>query len=214
MSESERDKLADSISPKEFIEGFRKGDPRVVHLLYERYFVRLCDYCYHFLGNSFDAEDIVSATFEKLLTVYRKKRRVGKSFNGIEDIESYLYTAARNRCFNMLQQKKKQRQIRLKLSENAYCTEDLLDLEYHRGLADLTLLKTIYKLDQRSIQVLRKIYFEDMSYEEIAIDMKISRATVSNLRQQGINILAKQLPRLDVISLVWSPAMLLFLAIS
>ncbi len=199
MVEGEKEMVAAGLSQDEFIAGFRKGDPRVIHFIYETHFVRLCDFCFYFLGNSFDAQDIVSDIFEKLLTVDRKNKVIGKSFTDMNDVVNYLYVAARNNCFNVLEQRKRKRQINLDVTERKYANEEELDLECHRGLADLKLLETVYKLNQRSVKVLRKLYFEDMSYEQIAAEMNITRSTVGNLRQQGINLLAKKLNREDFI---------------
>lgn len=205
MSEREKDNLLSSLSEEEFIALFRQGDSRVIHGIYQLYYVRLCDFCYYILGNcsnSSDAQDIVSDVFERLLTVDRNNREIGQSLRGRDDIANYLYVAVRNQCSKVVRgskRSKKREEVYEKTTRKEYILEDELDLEYDRGLADKTLLETVYRLNQRSIQVLLKIYFEDMSYEEIATEMNITRSTVGSLRQQGINLLAKILNKEDYV---------------
>ena len=200
MMESEGDRLVAGYPENELIAGFRRRDPKAIHVIYELHFVKLCDWCYYVVGNVFDAQDIVSDIFEKLLTGHDGNKPIGASFNSLDDIANYLYVAAKNKCFTFLERSKRKQQVHqtlIKEDMRDYTVNDELDFEYARGLADLKLLETIHHLPQRSILVLRKIYLEDLSYEEIAKEMGISRATVSNLRQQGINILAKILNRED-----------------
>ncbi len=201
--ESEGDGLVAGYPENELIAAFRRRDPKAIHAIYELHFVKLCDWCYYVVGDASDAQDIVSDIFEKLLASRDSNKLIGASFNSLDDIANYLYVAAKNKCFTFLERSKRKQRIHqalMKEDMRQYTVNDELDFEYARGLADLKLLETVYHLPQRSILVLRKIYLEDLSYEEIAKEMGISKATVSNLRQQGINILAKILNREDFTS--------------
>lgn len=203
MKEAEEGSLVAGYTDGELIEGFRNRDPKVIHILYDLYFVELCDWCYYFIGNSFDAQDIVSDIFERFLSRDGNQKMIGSSFKSLNDIANYLQVAAKSKCFSFLERDKMKRKIHQKVSSQDtgdYSINEQLDFEYTRGLADMKLLETIYNLPYRSIQVLRKIYLEDQSYEQIAIEMGISKTSIGTMRKQGINILAKILNREDFIS--------------
>jgi RNA polymerase sigma-70 factor (ECF subfamily) len=198
MPANEEYRLTGAFSDEEMITGFLQKDPKILDVLYELYFVKLCDFCHCLIGNSVDSQDIVSDLFEMIIS--KKARVKGPVFNTLKDIAGYLHISVRNRAFNYIKKNK----TRLRVHENLksgnlpeYSFNDELDFEYIKGLRDEKLLETLYNLPQRSIQVLRKIYLESMSYDEIATQMNISPSTVSNLRTQGIHILSKILKKDD-----------------
>lgn len=202
MLEKEEPKSISGFSEEEFISKLRKGDADIVHLLYELYFVPLCDFCNCILNNSHDAEDIVSVIFERLLSRAHKRSRIGHSWVNMQDVCNYLYVAARFECFHYRNRRKTKMKHHALFAEGKfqeYDTNSALDFEFHKGLADHKLLGNVYTLTQRSVLVLRKLYLEDKSYDEIAEEMSISKATIGNLRQQGITILAKILNKEDYI---------------
>jgi RNA polymerase sigma factor (sigma-70 family) len=197
MSQNNKAAPMASQSREEMIDGFRKGDPGVIQILYDSHFVALCDYCYFIVGNTCDAQDVVSEVFEKLLGADRKKKEIGQSFLDMNDVVNYLYVAAKNRCINLIGQKKRKHALHQQATDRTYQLDEELDFEYHKNLGDLKLLEKVYSLSHRCIRVLQKLYFEDMSYEEIAAEMNISLGTVSSLRRRGIDVLAKHLNKDD-----------------
>lgn len=196
MSDGVNDSM-DGLSGAALVQGFREGNPAVVGKLYELYFVKLCDYCYYLLDDAKEAEDVVSRIFYRLLL---NDIKVGRELRSLEDIGNYLYVAAKTKCLDVQRRRKTKKVVYKAVSDKPeYGLQEELDLAFAQALGDLKLLETVYKLSYRSIEVLRKLYFENKSHEEIAQEMGIARPTVVALRAKGITILAKILKREDYI---------------
>ena len=61
---SAENRLVVVLSEDELIEGFSRREPEAISALYELYFVKLCDFCFSFIRDAFEAENIVSGLFE------------------------------------------------------------------------------------------------------------------------------------------------------
>jgi RNA polymerase sigma-70 factor (ECF subfamily) len=187
----------DGLPAEDLAKGFREGDRALVSRLYEVYFVKLCDFCYHLLRDSHEAEDVVSHIFERLLC---NDIKVERELHTPDDIANYLYVAAKTRCLNVLERNKKKRIVYNACTEKPqYGDAEKLDLAFAQAVGDAKLLDKVYNLPYRSIEVLRKLYFEDKSHEEIAREMGIAKPTVQNLRVKGLARLLKELNREDFI---------------
>ena len=175
-------------SEAEIIADLLQGKERAFEAIHKRYYKELCSFSFMLTRNTLESQDIASSLFEKLWMRYKEL-----TFNSMNDIAGYLYVAARHMSLNYLRGEKTKTQKHKNIlaeSKEAYdAINDQLDVEYIKALRNLK--ETTYNLPQRSVRVLQMIYFEEKSYDEIAREMEISVNTVSNLRRQGINILAR-----------------------
>jgi len=151
-----------------------------IETIYNEYFVRLCEISYYIVKDSFEAQDIVSSRFESLLS---KPHILSETK---EKVYNYLVTSIKNRSYTYLASNKRHSVI-LKEGPNSPSQ----DLQYASEIYDPKLLNALKKLPHKSIKILRNIYLEGKSYNEIAAESKISHATINNLRDQGIVILSK-----------------------
>jgi RNA polymerase sigma factor (sigma-70 family) len=133
--------------------------------LYRRYGPALCRKCERMLGNRDDAEDIVQGLFVDLL----KK--------GVEEESlAYLYRAATNRCLNLIRNRKKRRAL---LERNT--REQILPARtlLEDNVVGFELLgRLVARLDKRSSEILVYRYLDDLTQDEIAETMNLSRKTV------------------------------------
>jgi RNA polymerase sigma-70 factor (ECF subfamily) len=177
-------------SENELVNGFLHGDEHAFKELHARYFKRLLVFCHGLTNDLHESQDIVSEIFMSLFLRCKKL-----DFKSINDISAYLFVSARHRSLSALQSRsrRKERHGDLHLAdEHAFDTlNDRLDMAFREGLMACKIKETVYGLDQRSVQILRMIYFEDLSYEEISEKMNISINTVRSHRTRGIDILAK-----------------------
>lgn len=153
------------------IRNFSKGDREAIETMYYQYKPSVMRFVLSMVKDAEEAEVIYHNVFLKIL----RKR---KELDSEKSIKSYIFTISKNEVidyFNQLNSDKKkaeefynnriERPVDLKLEEEALMNrlEDAIDL--------LT--------DQRK-KVIQLSYFENLSYQEIAERMLISKNTVKN----------------------------------
>lgn len=79
----------------QLIEEFNKGNKRSFEVIFTELYNRICAYCYRYLQDSQEIEDLVQECF---VTLWNKRA----DFEHINAIKSFLYTSARNKCLNVL----------------------------------------------------------------------------------------------------------------
>lgn len=153
------------------IEKFNKGDREAIEKVYYHYKPSVLRFVLSMVKDAEEAEVIYHNVFLKIL-------RKSKELDSEKSIKSYIFTISKNEVidyFNQLNSNRKkaeeyyinriERPVDLKLEEEALMNklEDAMDL--------LT--------DQRK-KVIQLSYFENLSYQEIAERMLISKNTVKN----------------------------------
>lgn len=134
---------------------------------YARYGRALLRKAERLVGNASDAQDIVQALFVDLW-----------QRNESPDLP-YLYRAITNRCLGFLRDEtNRSRLLRanddvLRGQVRTRCDDRVIDLDL--------LLKLTKTLDERHLQVLCFRYFDDMTHEEVATMVGLSRKTVHKL---------------------------------
>lgn len=133
--------------------------------LYHRYGPALVRKARRLLANDADAQDIVQALFLDLLS---------RDHSSID--LPYLYRAVTHRCLSMLRDHKNRVRL-LALQEpmlrgvvRTRCDDETIGLDL--------LTKVSKQLDARAVEVLVYRYFDDLSQEEIATLLSVSRKTV------------------------------------
>lgn len=128
-----------------------------------------------------DAQDVVQSLFLELLQSAEPERDL-----------SYLYRAVTNRCLNLLRDQRTR--VRL-LSEHDALLRGPVRRSCEQQSIDLQLLgKLVVALDQAHAEVLICHYFDDLSQEEVAELLGVSRKTVG-LRLARIRALVAKLSR-------------------
>ncbi|MFH1469303.1 MAG: sigma-70 family RNA polymerase sigma factor [Pseudomonadota bacterium] len=133
---------------------------------YRRYGPALLRKCERMLGNRPDAEDVVQTLF---IDLYRKGRA---------DVDlPYLYRAATTRCLNRIRDSRRQRELLAQHGDVLLCSGPGLP-EARTVTVDL-LRQLVGGLDERSSEILVFRYLDQMTGDEIADLLGISRRAVT-----------------------------------
>lgn len=153
----------------EIIEKLKAGSEHAFRYLYDKYYYQLNIFTYHIVMCE-ESHDIVHDIFTKLW----EKR---KSLTIDTNLNSYLYTAARNSAFNFLKHNKILDTNRKKLTEAMLFVSDSWCEEEEMLLKNLSEVINQLPPQQKAIIKLR---FEGKSYDEIATELQISLKTINN----------------------------------
>jgi RNA polymerase sigma-70 factor (ECF subfamily) len=133
--------------------------------LYERYGRALLRKAERLLHSRAEAEDIVHGLFVDLLQ--QQRRDVGLP---------YLYRAVTHRCLNLLRDQKTRQRL---LEQQEPALRGPVRLRCEEVVVGLDLLARLTaRLDARSLELLVYLYVDDMSQEEAAELLGISRRAV------------------------------------
>ncbi len=153
---------------------YERGDLRAVNELAEIY-DKIYRYCFYKVRNSEAAEDITQETFLKF---FEHKQRISRG----EDM-AYLYTIARNLCFDHFRKKQT-----AELPED-YPTEDFAE----QSDTKIAVRSALEKLDERQREIIVMRYIGELSVNETAAAAGISRFAVHRLERAALNELKKYL---------------------
>ena len=174
---------------------FRKGDKDAFKALFEKYNRPVFQFCFRFLGNSHDAEDITQDTFIQVF-------QAAPQYEPRSKFSTWLYTIAKNLCLNRL------RAGRRETPDNTCATQDeessrLKDkLNSGNPGPDRQLeQKELSKIVQEAVQALPESIrlplilrrYQDLSYNEIAAIMEISVTAVKLRLHRAKSMLASKL---------------------
>ncbi|WP_244248521.1 RNA polymerase sigma factor [Flavobacterium foetidum] len=166
---------------------FLKEDDQLAYTeIFERYSRILVNHAYKILGNQDEANDVVQEVF---LAVWN--RRADLNITG--SLSSYLYKAVKNRILNHIAHEKV-------VSRYADSISDFIENDY--VFADSKLrekeLESIIKREiellpskMREVFLLRKV--EELSYDEIALQLNITDKTAKQQVYNSLKILREKL---------------------
>jgi len=172
------------------IEACQQGDRDAFRLLFEAYKDRVYSIAFYFFsGDDASANDITQQVFLKLIT------RVGQ-FRSDAEFATWLYRLVTNACMD--EQRKRQRWISFgeavevrgmverRSQEDRYIRLEVAD----------SVRAAIAKLKPKLRMTVLLKYFEDLSYEEMAIVLGCSMGTVASRLNRAHKILARRLAHL------------------
>lgn len=175
-------KYADNI----LLNLLQEDDQRAYAEIFERYCKLLVNHAYKMLGNSDEANDVVQEVF---LSIWNRRSEL--VING--SLSSYLYKATKNRILNHIAHEKV-------VSRYANSISDFIESDYvfadsnlrERELESI-IAKEIALLPEkmREVFLLRKV--EELSYEEIALQLKITDKTAKQQVYNSLKILRAKL---------------------
>ena len=182
----------DQHSEPELIRAICSGESDKFEILYSSYERQIFSYVFNMMNHHRqDTEDVCSAVWIK---AYNKLN----SFNGRHKFFSWIYSIARNSCYDALRKKKRKKQI---------SSDDIETLErpvFH--IEDLNATKEqLYetlkalKKEDKNLLVLR--YIEDYKPKEIAniLNLKVNQVSVRihRAKQRAQNIIQSQYATTD-----------------
>jgi RNA polymerase sigma-70 factor (family 1) len=150
-----------------FLRKASEGDRIAFTTLYTYYFPRLYRFVFFINQSREDTEEILQEVF---LKIWDKK----ESLLRIRSFEDYLFRMAKNKLFDLA---KKNKMIHRLMPQQVQAVSDTTDevtyKEYHR-----VAMEAITHLPERKRTVFLMSVEEDMSLDEIASELKISRSAV------------------------------------
>ncbi|HYH84970.1 MAG TPA: sigma-70 family RNA polymerase sigma factor [Pyrinomonadaceae bacterium] len=179
--------MGESRMSESVIEACKLGDRDAFRQLFERHKDRVYSVAlYFFGGDEATAGDVTQQVFLKLFT------RIGQ-FHGESEFTTWLYRLTTNACVD--EQRKRRRflqfgeGVEVREPRGTFTNEDrLVKAEVAESVKHAV---AALKPKLRVVMLLK--YFEEMSYEEIAAVLGLSKGTVASRLNRGHKILARKL---------------------
>ena len=172
------------------IEACKQGDRDAFRRLFERHKDRVYSVAlYFFGGDEATAADVTQQVFLKLFT------RISQ-FQGEAEFTTWLYRLTTNACVD---EQRKRRRVQ-QFGEDFELSEPREKRTQEESVAKAEVKRSVeravatLKPKLRVVMLLK--YFEEMSYEEIARALGLSKGTVASRLNRGHKILARKLGHL------------------
>jgi RNA polymerase sigma-70 factor (ECF subfamily) len=159
-----------------------EGDKKAFLLLYENYFVSLCLFIRSFGLSKEESEDIVQEVFCKLNKNYSLP-------GNLNAFRSYLYTSAKNKCLNLIRDKKRRKNYEetfYSLQDELLIFDKIVENELYRQMHLF-----ISEMPFQCRNIFRRALNGDTS-EKIALDLNLSVETVKTQRKKAKKILKER----------------------
>lgn len=173
----------------QLIEACRQGDRDAYRALFELYKDRVYSIALHYTGNDPQARDVSQQVFLKLLT------RIDQ-YDGTAAFSTWLYRIVANACIDA--QRRSKHLVFVSDDEGSTLpdapdphpsTEEQLLAHVDESAVRAAVRSLAPKL--RMAVLLR--YYEELSYEEMAVALGVSKGTVASRLNRGHRILAEKL---------------------
>ncbi len=174
--------LAEPELDADILEGCRRGDPQAQRAVFERYRDRVFSIALHFLkGERAAAQDVTQEVFVKVF-------RAAPSFRGDARLSTWLYRIVAYACLDELRRRR-----RLLLFGDMPTAIHPTVPAAEPGEPDADVASAVSRLSAKlRIAVLLR-YFDDLSYEEIALALGVTPGTVASRLSRAHAILAREL---------------------
>ena len=165
------------ISDETAYRRYLDGEEKAADLLVERYGDALTLYINGYLGDIYEAEDLMIEAFSR---IFAKERPV----TGAGAFKAYLYKTARNLA---LRHRKKHRFSCLRLDELSFEPQSdvLADTQLVRSEQRRQLYAALQKLKAEYREALYLVYLEGLSYRNAAAVLGKSETQITNLVHRG-----------------------------
>jgi RNA polymerase sigma-70 factor, ECF subfamily len=159
----------------------REGDLSTLGELYSGYMHLVYGVCLKYLKNREESMDAVMQIFEKLIIEIPKHK--------IENFSSWLHVVTRNHCLMQLRSEKSRNE---RLGE--YMDPGIIFMENEPVVhpvdetepeIDMMLMDCIEKLKEEQKECIRKFYFGNLCYNDIAAELKVDEKKVKSHLQNA-----------------------------
>lgn len=172
---------------KQYYSDIQKGDEVAFNFLFDKYYIRLCNFAMQFSVSKEVSEEIVADVFYKLWE-NRKK-------TNITSIRAFLYTSVKNKALNAI----KSNPLRFNLSVDSLLS---MILDESNDQETSIQFKEELELAEKTIEnmpIKRRIIFklnriDGLKYKEIAEILNISIHTVQNQMVEAVKYMCSQYP--------------------
>ncbi|MFX1704462.1 RNA polymerase sigma-70 factor [Chitinophaga sp. CC14] len=153
------------------LQRLQQGDTEAYITLYDQYYPSLYTYILHFINIPELAEDALQEVFIKIWEI-RERINPELSFSG------YLYRITRNHVFKLMKKISADAALRLQVMQELQQQTEDADTALLWKQYESLLHKAIAQLPPQRQKVFRLCREESKSYEEVAVELGISRNTV------------------------------------
>ncbi|EED26231.1 RNA polymerase sigma-70 factor [Vibrio sp. 16] len=159
------------------MERVKQQDKQAFALVFKHFSPRLKQFTYRHVGNEQVAMEMVQET---LATVWQKSALFN---NEKSSLSTWIFTIARNLCFDMLRrQKGRDQHIHSEdIWPNDYCPPDMV--EHYSPEADRMkeqVVKFLDTLPEAQRKVVQAVYLEDLPHQQVADMLDIPLGTVKS----------------------------------
>lgn len=153
------------------LQRLQQGDTEAYITLYDQYYPSLYTYILHFINIPELAEDALQEVFIKIWEI-RERINPELSFSG------YLYRITRNHVFKLMKKISADAALRIQVMQELQQQTEDADTRLLWKQYESLLHKAIAQLPPQRQKVFRLCREESKSYEEVAVELGISRNTV------------------------------------
>ena len=160
-----------NLSEKKILNRIKQGDIKQFEILFKEYYEMLCHFAVKYVKNLEQSEEVVQDTF---YNIWKNK----ENLNIITSLKSYLYTAVRNNCLQVL----RTRSLDVKYEnyyKSHYVNESISPSdELNAKELSNVINKALNSLPERCREIFKMSRYEGLKYHEIAEKLSISIKTV------------------------------------
>lgn len=150
------------------LKSLKKSQNSALQMVYKLYWKRMCNHAFKILDDHGLCEDIIQEIFISLWE--------NAANTEIKNIESYLFTALKYKISNCVRDRK-YISINVKVLESLPSNDSFPSLLEYKDLED-QILQTMGELPQKCRTVFYLSRMKDLSNQEIAVELNISKRTV------------------------------------
>jgi RNA polymerase sigma-70 factor (ECF subfamily) len=167
---------------EDLLKEFRTtGDLELLGELYSGYMHLVYGVCLKYFKDREESMDAVMQIFEKLIIEIPK--------HNIENFRSWLHVVAKNYCLMQIRSTKSNNErIKEWINETQIImeySEDLHPIDNNESDMDKALEDCIKRLKDEQRECIQQFYFENRSYNEIAINLDLDEKKVKSYLQNG-----------------------------
>lgn len=182
-------------SEDELLAHFRGGDEKALKVIFNSFYNRLCLFTTQFTNNSDSAEEIAVDAFHKLW-----ERRA--EFSSVQSLKGFLYVCARNAALNCVdKEQRRSKKIFAMFRETEPVEEPVVTQIIYAEVWN-EIQKEIDALPEQCAKIIKLLYQMDMTPDEVASELNISRNTVYSQKFRGLAILRSRLSSAHIALLV------------
>jgi RNA polymerase sigma-70 factor (ECF subfamily) len=164
----------------------KDGNHEAYEAVFKSWYSALCTYACSLLHDMDEAEEMVQKTF---CTLWDKREEIEVQLS----LKSYLYRAVHNHCLNRIKHsniRAKHRSEFLHVNEEAH---DSTNSRVEHSELQQELSRAVAQLPAQARKVFELSRVENLSYQEIAEQLQISRNTVENHMAKALRLLRESL---------------------
>lgn len=170
-------------SDDKIIEGIIRSDAEAYRMLFRRYYVVVHNFIQRFIKDADSAEDIAQNIF---LKIWQGRHCLDSK----RSIKGLLFAMAKNESLNFLKSRRLVEERRVELFENVIDNNSVTDIMDALEL-DRNIVRSLNSMPEQRRKVFVLSRYRNMSNEEIATLLKLSKRTVEGHISEALKGLRK-----------------------